>query len=557
MHKYKGDSNQGESFRALSQQAGRLVGMTGTVKPNKPIDFFNVLSRVNPDYPIDKDTFLREYCITEPSTNPNFPSEEVLAFRPDRLPEFYEMNAEMLFTRSTSDSDAKIDLPDRIDLSPRLQLDEKQKELLEELPAMMQIKSEAMQAFNKPDELWTGRDFAVVDEYNKLAGGGGTPLEQVAFQMAVNSEQAVMIRLDQVAVSPATFAEKDAVDKYFGEGYETPKMKVCMDAVKEHLENHPQTGAVVFCEYKKGLEEAKSALISRGFSPDEIEVYHGGVSSKKRREIERRLNEGEIKVVIGQTKSLETGANLQKRANLVVHLNTPWAPDTLTQSTARVYRQGQQRKTTILRPTGSEIEVVKDRIVSRKLIQSAQATGTTMRADKDVLTTSVNLEQQRLDTHAIADLLGIDAFRDLKLEKEGTAGEIEEVTATPEKKEEGFDLSKLSINDIGKNNSELLAFPSLSKKSISRFQKGLSWSHDKGIHHTKAKAIAESKGRLALDEKTGQVLGGDATPSTVAFWAGVYVHALYTEKFGQEGYLDVFEKGYDYRKNKYGNTEEN
>ena len=534
VHKYKAlDSSQGEGFERLSKEAGRVVGMTGTVKPNKPLDFHTIMSRVNPDYNITVEQFREDFCILDPDTN------EILAFRPDMLPLFYEINAEMLFTRSTTDSDAKIDLPERIDLSPSLKLDEKQKEVIEAFPRMCQLRWDVQQAMSKPDEKMTAYDYQVLSQMDFYNAGNGTPAETLALSMSVASERAMAIRLDQIAVDPNLFLEKDnyeivskAYDELFGEDYETPKLKLCMDSVQEHLETHPQTGAVVFCEYKKGLESARTALINRGFDPEQIALYHGGVSAKDRREIERKLNEGEIKVVLGQTKSLETGANLQKRANLVVHLNTPWAPDTLTQSTARVFRQGQQRKTTVLRPTGSEIERVKDRIVSRKIIQTAQATGATMRADQDVLTTSVSLEKQSLDLSSMADLLGVEAFKDLKLSQSD-----DEVIDTPPdtSKEEKKALKDFTMEDAIKPDSEMQIAPYLTPKQHDRFKKGVEWGHQRIDWEGDTRqlmGVAQYKGKLAV--KDGLVVGSEARPSDSAFWAGVYAGVALANQIGRQ-----------------------
>jgi len=215
------------------------------------------------------------------------------------------------------------------------------------------------------------------------------------------------IRLDQIAVDPAACsAETKALFEIYNPEYETPKMGVIADAAVEHLETNPETGAVLFCEYVGGLREAKEALVKRGIPAEQIELYYGAVSSKKRREIEQRLNEGEIKVILGQTKALETGANLQRRAAYVAHLSTPWAPDTLTQSTARVYRQGQKNKVTVLRPSCGRLEEAKNKALTRKIMQSASLTGLLFDSDRAVLNTSADDRVRQ----AQADLLTTGAY---------------------------------------------------------------------------------------------------------------------------------------------------
>ena len=101
----------------------------------------------------------------------------------------------------------------------------------------------------------------------------------------------------------------------------------------------------------------------------------GTSPAAKRIDLMNALNTGRIKVLIGQNKALMTGANLQERANAVVHLDTPWEPLVLAQSTARVYRQGQKHITSIFRAVGSDIEQSIERTVLDKIRQGEAAFG--------------------------------------------------------------------------------------------------------------------------------------------------------------------------------------
>lgn len=523
VHKFKGsESNQGKAFRELSKKAGRVVGMTGTPKPNKPMDFFNVMKGVNPDWVIDSWDFTDRYCLKVDG--------EPAAFNPAKLQEFHELNAEMLFIRSTGDPDAKLDLPDRIDISPSLQLDAAQKDLISRAIPYCNIKVLALLGSNAKynatreqraamETVW--RLDAEVSECIKdpakfEAMSKEDQLDLIAYTTAVTGEDVFTIRLDQIAVSPRACGEKTAIllDMY-DENYETPKMGVVADAAIEHVEQNPETGGVIFCEYVQGLKAAQRALIKRGVPADQIELYYGAVSPKKRREIERKLNEGEIKYVLGQTKALETGANLQKRANFVAHLNTPWSPDTLVQSTARVYRQGQRRKTTILRPTGSEIERIRDRVVTSKLSQTAQVTGATMVADEGAIRSTANQRKQAKDAASIADLLGIPAIKELKLNATGEE-EPEEKPETPE--------------TVSYTNSALLPFLDTAAQK-NKAKKGGDWVKDKFNNDPdKWIRMSEIKGQLNINEN-GIVESTDLNrKADAAFWAGVYAYAFRASK---------------------------
>lgn len=165
--------------------------------------------------------------------------------------------------------------------------------------------------------------------------------------------------------------------------------------IMSYLSEDQTHAAVIFCEYITGLTEARKALIRRGLKSSEIDIYTGESSESQRAEMTTRLNEGGSRVLLGQTRALETGANLQKRAAMVAHLSTPWAPDTLTQSTARVYRQGQRRPVIVLRPSGSRLEEAKNKALTRKIMQSASLTGALTDADRAVIETSADERVRR------------------------------------------------------------------------------------------------------------------------------------------------------------------
>ena len=173
---------------------------------------------------------------------------------------------------------------------------------------------------------------------------------------------------------------------YKRQEYESPKIKWIADETVKYLST--EEAVVIFCEHLGGLDIMQRALVKRGIRPDEILKYTGSTSERERMIAAQLLNYGGCRVLLGQTKALETGANLQHRAGLVAHLSTPWSPDTLAQSTARVYRQGQKRRVFVLRPSGSRIEEAKNAALSRKLIQSSAATGLHSEADLAIIQTT-------------------------------------------------------------------------------------------------------------------------------------------------------------------------
>jgi SNF2 family DNA or RNA helicase len=368
VHKYKSrDSGMGRAFESISKGACRVVGLTGTPKPNKVQDFYTIIDRVAPQSLGTYQDFVSEYTYRtyDQYSSVQGVKYEAGALRADKLQELYKRLEKVLFVRTAIDHDVMLNLPPRLDLAPRLFMDDLQRSIAKGL-----VSAQAERELNS-----TQRQKALRGELDKIA--------LYCAEGATATAQALGIRIEQTAITPAIYSESFKLDYPF---YESPKIRFIADSVTSHCE----TGGscVVFCEYIQGLENMRESLLRRGIKEHEIDVYTGATSEKKRREITARLNEGRSKVLLGQTKALETGANLQEKADFVAHLSTPWSPDTLTQSTARVYRQGQQNKVTVLRPSGNALEEAKNKALTKKIMQSAGLTGSLYDSDKAVISTA-------------------------------------------------------------------------------------------------------------------------------------------------------------------------
>lgn len=81
-------------------------------------------------------------------------------------------------------------------------------------------------------------------------------------------------------------------------------------------------------------------LVEAGIPREEIAVVDGGVTKEKRAEIATKMNELKIRVVIGQTRTLGVGVNMQKYLRAMHHLDAPWMPGDLEQRNGRGQRQG-------------------------------------------------------------------------------------------------------------------------------------------------------------------------------------------------------------------------
>ena len=377
VHKFKAPQGiNGLCFQELSKYAYRVIGLTGTPKPNAIEDFYHVIDRVNPDELGDIQEFTSRYTYRRLAQFDSIrgPQYEMGALRGDMLGELYERLSDTLFTRNTSDPDAQLDLPPRQDLAPYIAPDENQRALMKALVHM-----QAARELN-------------ASSYREALEGHAGFTEQIAAEGAPKTAQALGMRLEQLTISPAIFSETFSLK---APDYESPKLRWIIDTVLSYLSEDTTHAAVIFCEYIVGLTEARKALIRRGVKSAEIDLYTGESTETQRAEMTQRLNEGGSRVLLGQTRALETGANLQHRAAMVAHLSTPWAPDTLTQSTARVYRQGQKRPVIVLRPSGSRLEEAKNKALTRKIMQSASLTGSLTDADRAVIETSADERVRR------------------------------------------------------------------------------------------------------------------------------------------------------------------
>jgi SNF2 family DNA or RNA helicase len=382
-HRFKAQtSRSGLSYADLSQRAERVIALTGTPKPNKIEDFYHLVERTKPNTLGRLQDFISRYTYRRFASMDTIrgPQYEMGALRGDMLGELYERLRNTLFTRHTSDPDAKIDLPPRKDLAPYIAPDENQRTLMK-----LMVEAQAAKELN-------------ASIYRESLEGKHGFIAQIAAEGAPETAQALGMRLEQATISPSLFSET------FGQhhpNYESPKLKWIIDMVMSYLREDQTHAAVIFCEYLIGLTEARKALIRRGLKSSEIDIYTGDSSESQRADMIHRLNAGGSRVLLGQTRALETGANLQKRAAMVAHLSTPWAPDTLTQSTARVYRQGQKRPVIVLRPSGSRLEEAKNKALTRKIMQSASLTGALTDADRAVIQTSADERIRRAHARLI------------------------------------------------------------------------------------------------------------------------------------------------------------
>jgi len=456
IHKFKNPQAQQSAgfWDVMTSPEGRVIGMTGTPKPNKAKDFYYVVNAISPgalgeselDYGNKYAYMGRDYM----------GEKTLLGLRPDKLGELYADAANVVFARTTADPDVEIHLPERIDVAPRIPEDDTQLRVQQHLIYYMDLKSrirelEKMTMRGPNAAAIDGLDILRDELYQATSGKLGAE-HRAAAKSAPTVPSVALLRWKQLAIDPSlldrsthtvghreTLADvakqwnvsEDQLREWNNlrpgrpvtegrklhifewerdnPGYESPKLAACVDAVTEHMTQNKDKAAVLFVEYTGAFPAIKRALAKRGVKMDQVGFYSGSVSGKKRRQLEKDLNEGRIKFLVASTKSMETGANLQHRANFVCHVSTPWEPDVLVQSTARVYRQGQQNAVTVFRPVGSHVEEVIESVVSRKIAESAQAIGREMQAEAAAGATMRAYGKNALTGPGLEKILGLPA----------------------------------------------------------------------------------------------------------------------------------------------------
>lgn len=102
--------------------------------------------------------------------------------------------------------------------------------------------------------------------------------------------------------------------------------------------------ANAFEEYNKSefnvYDEFKREAIQRGIPEDQIVFIHDYPTAIARAELFKKINAGEIRVVLGSTEKLGTGVNIQKRLVGAVHLDIKYRPSDDAQRNGRSVRQG-------------------------------------------------------------------------------------------------------------------------------------------------------------------------------------------------------------------------
>ena len=154
----------------------------------------------------------------------------------------------------------------------------------------------------------------------------------------------------------STLSAKAAINpRLIDESWETEGGKipaVCENVKKIYDQFAEQKGTqLIFCDTGvpgKGKKyDAYSDIINRlvndyGIPRKEIADIHEANTDEKRKELFAKVNDGSVRILIGGTKNMGTGVNVQKRIVAMHHVDVPWTPANREQREGRGVRQGNE-----------------------------------------------------------------------------------------------------------------------------------------------------------------------------------------------------------------------
>ncbi|WP_225784650.1 PLxRFG domain-containing protein [Xenophilus sp. Marseille-Q4582] len=87
-------------------------------------------------------------------------------------------------------------------------------------------------------------------------------------------------------------------------------------------------------------DDLRAALIEKGVPAEEIAFIHDFNTDEQKAALFRKVNAGDIRVVMGSTPKMGAGTNVQERLVALHHLDVPWKPSDVEQREGRIIRQG-------------------------------------------------------------------------------------------------------------------------------------------------------------------------------------------------------------------------
>lgn len=104
-------------------------------------------------------------------------------------------------------------------------------------------------------------------------------------------------------------------------------------------------------------DDIKAKLLDAGIPASEIAFIHDFDTAAKKNDLFKKVNAGDIRILLGSTEKMGAGMNVQKRLVALHHLDAPWRPSDLEQREGRIVRQGNELYARD--PDGFEVEILR------------------------------------------------------------------------------------------------------------------------------------------------------------------------------------------------------
>ena len=133
---------------------------------------------------------------------------------------------------------------------------------------------------------------------------------------------------------------------------ENSKVNKCVRNVFDIWErtSKQRSAQMIFCDLSTPhydgsfnvYDDIKEKLIQKGVPENEIAFIHDCKTDEDKQKMFMKVRSGEIRVLLGSTSKMGTGANAQKRLIALHHIDCPFRPSDLEQRNGRIIRQGNE-----------------------------------------------------------------------------------------------------------------------------------------------------------------------------------------------------------------------
>ncbi len=132
------------------------------------------------------------------------------------------------------------------------------------------------------------------------------------------------------------------------------KVNICINNVFDIWKNTTaeKSAQMIFCDLSTPRNDGsfsvyndiKNKLINKGIPENQIAFIHDCGTDEKKLKLFTKVRNGEVRVLLGSTNKMGTGANCQQKLKAVHHLDCPYRPADLQQRNGRIIRQGNENK---------------------------------------------------------------------------------------------------------------------------------------------------------------------------------------------------------------------